>query len=132
MALQLKIIGVLLISLALFHIFFPKYFKWAEELRSLSLVNRQMMYVHSFFIALTVLLMGVVCICCTEDLLTTRLGHYLSFGFFIFWLLRFIFQLFVFSSKLWKDKAFETAIHIALSLLWSYLIVIFYIAFHRQ
>ena len=61
MELQLKIIGFLLVLLALVHIIFPKYFDWKNECRSLSLVNRQIMYVHTFFIALMILLMGILC-----------------------------------------------------------------------
>jgi hypothetical protein len=62
MHLHLKIIGILLIGLALIHIVFPKYFKWDKELGSLSLINRQLMTVHTFFIALTVFLMGLLCL----------------------------------------------------------------------
>jgi hypothetical protein len=49
MEIHFKIIGVLLIALALAHIVFPKYFNWDKELKSLSLINRQMMTVHTFF-----------------------------------------------------------------------------------
>ncbi len=52
----MKIIGFLLITLALVHIIFPKYFNWNKELKALSLINRQMMTVHTFFIAFTVLI----------------------------------------------------------------------------
>ncbi len=131
MALQLKIIGGLLMTLAFIHIFFPKYFKWKEDFRSLSLINRQMTIVHSFFIAFTVLLMGIICILDPEDMMNTRLGHYLAFGFFIFWLLRLLFQFFIYSPKLWKGRVFETCIHIAFSLLWSYLTIIFFLAYYQ-
>ncbi|HWK03840.1 MAG TPA: hypothetical protein VNS58_09415 [Puia sp.] len=132
MEVQLKIIGALLITLAFIHLFFPKYFSWKEDFRSLSLINRQMTIVHSFFIALTVLLMGMICILDPEDLISTRLGHYLSFGLFIFWLLRLLFQFFVYSPKLWKGRGFETFIHIFFSLLWSYLAIIFFLAYHQS
>ena len=130
MELQLKIIGALLISLAFLHIFFPKYFKWKEDFRSLSLINRQMTYVHSFFIAFTVLLMGLICIIDPEDILHTRLGHYLAVGFFAFWFLRLLFQFFVYSPKLWRGRPFERGIHILLTLLWSYLTIIFFLIVH--
>jgi hypothetical protein len=131
MEVQLKIIGVLLMIVAFIHIFFPKYFKWKEDFRSLSLINRQLTYVHSFFIALTILLMGLICIFDSDDMINTKLGHYLSFGFFIFWLLRLLFQFFVYSPKLWKGKGFETCIHIVFSLLWSYITVIFFLIYDQ-
>lgn len=60
MELNLNVIGTCLMSLALIHAFFPKHFRWKSELASLNLINAQMMRVHTFFIALTVLLNGTV------------------------------------------------------------------------
>lgn len=125
MILHLKIIGSLFIILALIHPFFPKYFKWKQELQSLSLINRQMMQVHTFFIALTVLLMGLLCLFCADDLVNTCFGKKISIGLFAFWCIRFIFQLFIYSPKLWQGKNFETIIHILFSILWLYLSIVF-------
>jgi DMSO/TMAO reductase YedYZ heme-binding membrane subunit len=69
-----KIIGVLLIALALVHIFFPKYFTLDKELKSLSLINRQMMTVDTFFIALAVLLMTLLCLTSSAELNATNLS----------------------------------------------------------
>ena len=54
MEIHLKIIGTLLIALALIHLVFPKYFNWKTELQSLSLINRQMMSIHTFFMRFTI------------------------------------------------------------------------------
>jgi hypothetical protein len=129
MELNLKIIGILLVSLAVTHIIFPKYFNWKSELRSLSMVNRQLVYVHSFFIALTVLLMGLVCLTSAHDLINTTLGKRISIGLGIFWMARLIVQFFGYSSKLWRGKKFETIIHILFSILWLYLSVVFFMIF---
>ena len=51
-----------------------------------------MMFVHTFFIALTVLLMGILCLTNTKELITTPLGKTMSLGFGIFWAVRLIFQ----------------------------------------
>ena len=126
--LHLKITGGLLILLAVFHVFFPKRFDWEKECSGMNLLNRQMMYVHTFFIALIVLLMGILCICCAEELVTTSLGRKISWGIFAFWVIRLIFQLFVYSPELWKGKKFETSMHILFSLLWMYMSVVFLIA----
>lgn len=125
MELHLKIIGLLLIGLAIVHIIFPDYFNWKKELKSLSLINIQMMYVHTFFVAVIVFLMGLLCFFCAYDIINTQLGKSLSLGLFIFWGLRLLFQFFVYSPKLWKGKKFETIMHIAFSLLWIYLTTIF-------
>jgi hypothetical protein len=121
MEIQLKIIGALLILLALIHFIFPKYFHWDKELSSLSLVNRQMMQIHTLFIALTLLLMGILCINSSNELITTNLGKRVSLGFGIFWGIRFFIQFIGYSKKLWIGKTFETLVHIFFSLLWAYL-----------
>ena len=125
MEVHLKIIGVLLIGMAGIHLIFPRYFNWTEELKSLSLINRQIMTVHTLFIALSVFLMGVLCLTSSHDLVNTDLGKRISFGLGIFWTIRLFTQFFGYSSLLWKGKAFETTIHIFFSLFWAYLSITF-------
>jgi hypothetical protein len=125
MEMHLKLIGFLLIALSLVHIIFPKYFNWDKELKSLSLINRQMMTVHTFFIALTVLLMGLLCLTSSAELTETSLGKKISLGLGIFWTIRLFIQFFGYSTDLWKGKKFETLMHITFSLLWAYLSAVF-------
>ena len=84
MYIHLKIIGVLLIVLAFLHIGFSKYFNWKEELSSLSLINQQMMKVHTFFIAFVVFLIGVLCFTSTKEIIETNLGRKIAFGLSLF------------------------------------------------
>jgi len=125
MEIHFRIIGVLLLILALAHIIFPTYFNWKEELKSLSLINRQMMIVHTFFIAIVVFLMGLLCLIHPTEIVETKLGKTISLGFGIFWTLRLFIQFFGYSRKLWQGKVFETTIHILFSGLWIYLSLIF-------
>jgi hypothetical protein len=111
--------------LALVHVIFPKYFKWNKELNSLSLINRQMMTIHTFFIALTVFLMGLLCLTSSNELIETNLGKKVSLGLAVFWSVRLFIQFFGYSSKLWKGKKFETFVHIVFSFVWTYLSIIF-------
>lgn len=127
MQIHFKIIGILLMALAWVHVIFPKYFHWKEQLKSLSLMNRQMMTVHTFFIALVVFLMGLLCFTSSTELIETKLGKSISLGLGVFWTFRLYIQFFVYSSKLWKGKKFETSIHIIFSGLWIYLCIIFWI-----
>jgi hypothetical protein len=129
MELQIKIIGCLLIALAMFHFFLPKYFYWNKECGSLSIMNRQMMYVHLFFIAFGVFLMGLLCLTSSGMLLNSILGKRISLGLAIFWTVRLYVQFFVYSSKLWKGKSFETVVHILFSLFWTYVSTIFILAY---
>ncbi|TPE44479.1 hypothetical protein [Pontibacter mangrovi] len=125
MEIHFKIIGILLILLALAHAVFPRYFNWDEELKSLSLINRQMMTVHTFFIALVVFLMGILCLTSAHELVSSGLGQKVCLGLGLFWAVRLYFQFFGYSPDLWKGKRFETTVHVLFAFLWSYLSFIF-------
>ena len=126
MELHLKIIGSCLILLGLVHAIFPRQFNWKQELRSLSIVNREIMYVHTFFIAITLFLVGLLCLTSGTDLISNTFGKRVSFGLGIFFSLRLLVQFFGYSSKTWKGKTLETTIHILFSIFWTYLTAIFF------
>jgi hypothetical protein len=126
MVLQIKIAGILMIILALMHVVFPKYFNWKTELKSLSLINKEIMLVHTFFIALIVFLIGLLCLTSANELIGTSFGKRISLGIGIFWGIRLLVQFFGYSSALWKGKKLETTIHIIFSILWIYFTSIFF------
>jgi hypothetical protein len=125
MEVHLKVIGFCLILLALMHVTFPRKFDWKNELASLSVMNRQMMYVHTFFIAFIVFLIGILCLTSSSELMTTELGRRISLGLGVFWAVRLYFQFFVYSSETWRGKRLETVVHVMASLFWAYMSVIF-------
>lgn len=127
MELQLKIIGILLVALSFVHGIFPKYFNWKEELKDLSIMNRQMMKVHTFYIALMVFGIGLLNLFCAEELMNTNLGRKLSIFLFFFWGIRAFLQFFGYSTKIWKGKIFETTVHIIFSCFWVYMTVVYYL-----
>lgn len=129
MYIHLKLIGVLLMLLAVLHTGFSKYFNWKKELPNLSLINKQMMKVHTFFLAFVLFLIGALCFTNTNEIIETNLGKTLAFGLAIFWFIRLLFQFFVYSPKLWKGKRFETIMHVVFTFLWGYLSAVFFIIF---
>lgn len=129
MELHLKIVGVLLMLIAVLHVIFPRYFKWKVELSTISHINRQMMYVHAFFIAFGVFLMGLLCLTSPNELMTTILGRRISFGLAIFWSTRLFIQFFGYSSLHWRGKTFETTVHILFAALWTYLSGVFLLTY---
>ncbi len=129
MEIYLKIAGIILIILGIVHIAFPRRFSWKKELAGLSLINKQMMVVHTFFIALTVFMMGVLSLFYSSELISTPFGRVISLGLAIFWFIRLVFQFFVYSKELWKGKTFETIMHIIFALIWIYLTVVYYMTF---
>jgi len=122
----LEITGGLLIGLALLHAVFPRYFRWKEETAALNLLTRQILYVHTFFIALTVFLMGLLCVTCAADLIHTSLGRRVCMGLAAFWGIRLIIQFYGYSSKLWQGRIFETIMHVLFTLLWIHLTGVFF------
>jgi hypothetical protein len=126
MGIHLKIVGILCMLLALMHIVIPKYFKWDKELTSVTLITKQILYVHTFFIGFMVFLMGLLCFVYSDVLIETPLGRQICLGLFIFWFTRLIFQFWVYSPKVWRGKRFETIMHVIFSLLWSYFTVVFF------
>jgi hypothetical protein len=129
MEIHIKIAGSLLIALSLIHIVIPKYFKWDQELTSLSLITKQILYVHTFFIAFIVLLMGLLCLIYTHELLHDPFGRVISLGLSGFWLTRLAFQFFVYSPKVWRGKRFETLMHVVFSVLWLYFSGVFLLGY---
>jgi hypothetical protein len=132
MEVHLKIVGSLLIALSLMHIVIPKYFKWEQELTSLSLITKQILYVHTFFIAFVVLLIGLLCLTYSYELVYDPFGRVISLGLFGFWLTRLIFQFFVYSPKVWRGKRFETVMHIVFSFVWLYFTGVFFFSYLGQ
>ncbi len=128
MEIHIQIIGTLLIVLSLIHVIFPRYFNWKSELQHLSLINRQMMTVHTFFIALTVFLIGLLCVTSASDLIETSLGKKISLGLAVFWTIRLFTQIFIYSPKLWKGKTFETIVHVLFTIFWAYMSLVFWLA----
>jgi hypothetical protein len=84
-----------------------------------------MMTVDTFFIALAVLLKALLCLTFSAELIATNLGKKISLGLGLFCTVRLVIQNFGYSTDLWKEKKFETFMHITFSLLWTYLNIIF-------
>ncbi len=124
--LHLKVVGALLVALGLAHSFFGRYFKWEKELAQLSLLTRQMFLVHCFFISLVIVSMGACTLFYTNALLGSgTLSRVVLTGFLVFWLIRLAFQFFVYDSAIWRGRRFYTTMHVVLSMLWIYVVLIY-------
>jgi hypothetical protein len=132
-ALHLRLCGVLLIALALLHTALPRRFGWREEMEKVSLLTRQIFYVHTFFIAFSVALMGTLALFYADALLKpSPLARAVLGGLTLFWGCRLAFQFFVYDSALWRNKRFETRMHWLFAALWFYLAFTFGWAWLQQ
>lgn len=131
--LVLRVAGLLLLVLAVAHVFIAKHFQWRQESERLSPFNAQMLLVHAFFIALVVGMMGALALVWPETLATpSALGKPVTAGLTVFWTIRLYFQWFVYDHSLWRGKRFETGMHLLFTAFWIFLIVLFGACLHRQ
>jgi hypothetical protein len=127
---HLQIVGILLMLLGLSHIFFNRFFRWEQELVAVSLLTRQVFFVHNFFIGLTVMLGGVASFFCANALLRPdTLSRAVLSGMATFWLCRLLAQFVGYDSAIWRGDRFRTFMHVACSLLWCYVAATYGIAF---
>jgi len=129
LSMHFRFAGVVLLALAAVHFAFPRWFNWKEELARLSLLNRQIFVVHTYFIMLTVSLFGLLSLVMTEDLLSgSRLARAVLLGMAVFWGFRLYCQFCIYSPELWRGRRLNTLAHLGAALLWFYLTVICAIA----
>ena len=132
-ALHLKIVGTLLLLLAAAHLFFPRRFQWREEFAKVSLLNRQIFYVHCFFIVLILSMIGVLALFFTPLLMRRdELSKIVLAGLLLFWGARLFIQIFVYDRALWKGHRFNTTMHVAFTALWTYYVAVFGVALINQ
>ena len=128
---HLKVVGALLVTLALANTQLDRYFKWKTELAQVSLLTRQIFQVHGFFIALVVGMMGVCSLFYTDALLGSgALSRIVLAGLVVFWLARLAIQFFVYDPAIWRGRRFYTAMHVVFSILWIYVALTYSVALH--
>lgn len=110
--LLLRIAGAGLILLAILHVPIGRRLRWSEDAMRLMPVNRSIFHVHTFFICLVLLLMGLPCLLDPSIFTaTSRAGAWLSWSISTFWATRLYFQWFVYPADLWRGKRMETVVH---------------------
>ena len=67
---HLRIVGSSLIALSVAHLYFARHLEWRKDAALLTPVNRQIFYVHAFFICLILAMMGALCLFAPHTLLT--------------------------------------------------------------
>lgn len=127
---HLKTVGAMMFALAALHLVFPRRFRWKEDFAQLQDLNRQIFYVHCFFICLVLVLMGSLCLFFPSEFLAGgELRRLIAAGFALFWSLRLLIQLFVYDKSLWVGKTLETTVHIVFTGVWGYFTTVFFWVF---
>jgi hypothetical protein len=128
--LNLTVAGVLLLSLGVMHAVLPAALRWRTELASTSSLNREVSYVHCYFVGLACVLWGLLALAAGSSLLepspVTRL---VLTGAVVFWASRLLIQLLVFnrhareSRPCWVLSAAGTCLWLYLTAVWAWALV---------
>lgn len=128
----LQIAGIFQLVLSLAHFGFARRLGWREELQRVSLLTRQIFWVHAGFLMLTLAGFGSLSLLCADDLLTrSPLARAVLGGLSVFWAVRWYCQFFVYRAELWRGNSVNTIAHILFALLWTFLTAVYAAAFLR-
>ena len=129
---HLRFSGVLLILLGVSHAFFDRRLSWRSDIQKLSVVNRQIFTVHWFYVALLLVMLGLLFTLLAPELLRPeRLTQAIFLATTIVWAIRLFMQWFVFERALWRHDRVNRAIHYLLTAVWIYLLTVNGVALMR-
>ena len=127
---NLRLVGVFMAGLVVLNMCVPRHLRWSEELRRLSLVNRQIFEVHAIFLVVILAMFAALLLSSSEALLEpSRLSRLVLGGLTIFWGLRMLAQWFYYSPDTWRGDRLRTAMHYGFSAAWIYVTAVFGMAF---
>jgi hypothetical protein len=130
--LNLTIAGVLLLGLGILHIALPGVLQWNRELAGASQLNREVSYVHCFFIGLACLLWGLLPLTAGRSLLQpSPVARLVLIGAVAFWASRLAIQLLVFNRHA-RESPPWCALSIVGTGLWLYLTAVWTLALITQ
>lgn len=133
LSLNLRLAGLVILGLAVAYPIYPRYFRWRDELQAVSLLTRQIFFVHCGFIVLLLILQGVLLLAAPQALVEpTTAGLALLVGLTAFWVYRLYAQLFMYDRRLWLGNRLHTIVHVVFTAIWCYLSGVFAWALWRQ
>ena len=121
-----RVAGVGLLFLSALHIPIGRELRWREDASRLTPTNQAVFHVHTIFICLIIVMMGLPCVMDPSVLLErSRPGEWMAWSFAGFWAVRLYCQFFVYSSELWRGKRRETTVHWIFTVIWVALTLVF-------
>ena len=111
--------GLEQISIELLNFFLVRLLGWKEELRRAPLLLREVFYVHSWFISVTLAIFGALTLRFSDVIACEPLGRWLAAGVGLFWGIRTVLQVAYYSSAHWRGHTGRTVIHITLLFLYG-------------
>ncbi len=129
---HLRISGALFVLLGLAHAGFGKRLNWTEDLAKLSVVNRHIFLVHSFYSAMLLVMLGALSLFMTDALLQPGLlSSAILGGMTLLWTVRLGIQWLFFDRSIWVGHVANRRIHYLLTVFWVYVALVDAFAFVR-
>ena len=130
---NLRVVGVLLLAIAVLGVAVHRHFGWGAEIRRLTLLTRQVFLVHSAFVTLTLALLGVLLAGFAPALLAPGvLPRAVLVGLLVMWSARMLAQWFFYDPSLWRGNRLNTFMHVLFSVIYVYFVATLALALYAQ
>lgn len=121
---NLTVVGIVTLGLGVLHSALPRVLRWDRDLAGASTLNREVSYVHCYFIGLACLLWGLLALTAGPALLErSPVARLVLIGAVAFWFSRLVIQLTVFNRHA-DESAPWCVLSVAATVLWLYVTVI--------
>ena len=107
------------LSVAILNLFLVRLLHWRDDLNRAPLLLREVFWVHSWFISVTLVIFGAITLRFAGEMAIEPIGRWLAAGIGGFWALRTILQITYYSSSHWKGNTPRTVIHVILLILYG-------------
>ena len=123
---QLRLVGAVLVTLGLAHIALPRALDWPTHFTVLPALTRRIVHLHTFFIGVMCVLLGLVPLVLTAELLAPdRLGIAVLAAECVFWGLRWCAQFVAFPAAVWRTSRLYVTGYVGTALLWTWIVGVF-------
>ena len=130
---HLRVVGVLLLAIAALGIAVHRHFGWGVEIRRLTLLTRQVFLIHSAFVTLTLVMLGVLLAWFAPALLAPGvLPRAVLVGLLVMWSARMLAQWFFYDPSLWRGHRLNTFMHVLFSAIYVYVVATLAFAVYAQ
>ncbi|MCB9922562.1 MAG: hypothetical protein H6822_10290 [Planctomycetaceae bacterium] len=121
--------GILHFGILIASALVPKVLDWKESLGRLDGLSRQLVWVHGLFIVLVIIGFGLLSVACASELTGgTLLARAVCAFIAFFWAARLVVQFFVFDAKPYLTSAVLKTGYNGLTVVFSYLAVVYSLA----
>jgi hypothetical protein len=112
----LRLAAAMQLGVGFLNLFLVRMMRWRQELTQLPLLIREVFYVHSWFITITLSLFAVMTWRFSSEMAagTNEVCRWLATGMGLFWAFRSVLQITFYSSSHWRGQIGRTIIHVIL------------------